>query len=158
MTKRNIRHVNFHCDSLAILWGRKTRLLQVYTYKNCSEARLQRDTQGVCTTNNRARTHAFCPQMQHNRATTLRFIERLPQESYEPYEPMKFARLSSRRTCDSFATLQAHLASALRVNARQVCEHRTDALLLVKIYTRYAISSWQNGRTIDVKLALSVID
>ena len=96
--------------------------------------------------------------MQHNRAATLRFIERLPQESYETYEPMKFARLSSRRTCDSFATLQAHLATALRVNARHACEHRTDALLLVKIYTRYAILSWQNGRTIDVKLALSVID
>ena len=41
---------------------------------------------GVRTANDRARTHAFCPQMQHNRATTLRFIARLPQESYEPYE------------------------------------------------------------------------
>ena len=68
---------------------------------------------------------------------------------------MKFARLSSHRTCDSFATLQAHLATALRVNARQACEHRTDALRLVKIYMRYAILSWQNGRTIDVKQALS---
>ena len=52
---------------------------------------------------------------------------------------MKFARLSSRRTCDSFATLQAHMATALRVNARQACEHRTDALRLVKIYLRYVI-------------------
>ena len=132
MTKLNIRNVNFHCDSLAILWGRKTRLLQVYTYKTCSEARLLQDTQDVRTANDRARTHAFCPQMQHNRAATLRFIARLPQESYETvWIPMKFARLSSRRTCDSFATLQAHLATALRVNARQACEHRTDALRLV---------------------------
>ena len=147
MTKLNIRHVNFHCDSLAILWGRKTRLLQDYTYKNCSDARLLRDTQGVRTANNRARTHAFCPQMQHNRATTLRFIARLPQESYEPYD---YPWSSHDCPCDGFATLQAHLATALRVNARQAFEHRTDALLLVKIYMRYAILSWQNGRTIDV--------
>ena len=54
--------------------------------------------------------------------------------------------------------LQAHQATALRVNARQACEHRTDALRLLKIYMRYAILSWQNGRTIDVKQALSTID
>ena len=126
----------------------KSTLIKTAARQGCCETRKA----FVRLTTELALTH-FCPQMQHNRATTLRFIERLPQESYEPYEPMKFARLSSRRTCDSFATLQAHLATALRVNARQACEHRTDALLLVKIYTRYAILSWQNGRTIDVKLA-----
>ena len=62
----------------------------------------------------------------------MRFIARLPQESYE----------------------QAHLATALRMNASQACEHRTDALHLVKIYMRYAILSWQN----TVKQALSKFD
>ena len=47
----------------------------VYTYKNCSEVRLLQDTQGVRMANNRAPTHAFCLQMPHNRATTLRFIK-----------------------------------------------------------------------------------
>ena len=83
--------------------------------------------------------------------------------------PMKVARLSHCRTWDThcLATLQAHLATALRVSARQSCEHRTAALYLVKTYMRYAILSvicrmawrvWQitrqNNHTIDVKQAL----
>ena len=40
---------------------------------------------------------------------------------------MKFSRLSRGRICDCLATLQANLTTALRVNARQSCEHRTAA-------------------------------
>ena len=158
MTKLNIRNVDFHCDSLAILWGRKTRLLQVYTYKTCSEARLLQDTQGVRTANDRARTHAFCPQMQHNRAATLRFIARLPQESYEPYEyPW------SSHDCPP-----AVLAIALQLCKhiwRQPCVWTQDkrASIVRMPYVSENLHevcnlSWQNGRTIDVKQAISIID
>ena len=54
---------------------------------------------------------------------------------------MKVARLSRGCTCDSLATLQAHLTAALRVNTRQSWEHRTAALRLVKINFRYVILS-----------------
>ena len=46
--KLNFQHVQFPCDSLAILWGRPTAERQ---------ARLLLDTQDVRTTNARARTH-----------------------------------------------------------------------------------------------------
>ena len=114
-------------------------------------------SQGCCKTRKAsvrlttACTHAFCPPCND----LVLYCTAVTRIIRTVWLPMKFARLSSHRTCDSFATLQAHLATALRVNARQACEHRTDALRLVKIYMRYAILSWQNGRTIDVKQALS---
>ena len=46
--KLNFPHINFLCDSCAILWRHKTV---------ARHARLLQDTQGVCTTNVRACTH-----------------------------------------------------------------------------------------------------
>ena len=158
MTKLNIRHLNFHCDSLAILWGCKTRLLQVYTYKNCSEVGCCKTRKAfVRLTTELALTH-FTRKCRITVQRLALYCTAATRIIRTVWLPIKFARLSSHRTCDSFATLQAHLATALRVNARQACEHRTDALRLVKIYMRYAFLSWQNGRTIDVKQALSIID
>ena len=128
--------------------------------QSCCEA--AEGTQGVRTTSVSARTYVFCPLPPDNRATTLRFIARLPQESYEPYD-----YLWSLHHCRTAA-----LATVLQLCKhilRQLCawtqdEHRTDVLRLVKIYLKYVIlsaishTSWrlrqiarQSERTIDVK-------
>ena len=80
------------------------------------------------------------------------------------WQPMNLARLSHSHTCDNLETLQAHLAKALRVNARQSCEFCTASLPLVKINLMYVVLSaicckawrlrkitWPNDHTIDVK-------
>ena len=129
-TKLIFIHINFPCDSLAILCGRNIAVMH---------GRLLQNTQGVRTTNVRALTHLFRPQMpQDCRAITVQLTcaslhgcRKNATNHTTAYR--KFARLSRCRTCDSLAMLQAHLARALRVNARQSCEQSTAVLRLVKI-------------------------
>ena len=92
----------------------------------CHKARKAAARHTRCS-NDKRRSHSRSSPV--NAARTLRTV-RLP---------MKFAGLSHGRICDSLATLQAHLATALCVNARQSCKHCTAAFPLMKIHMRYAI-------------------
>ena len=97
-----------------------------YDKQDCHKARKAAARHTRCS-NDKLRSHSRISPA--NAARTLRTI-RLP---------MKFAGLSHGLICDSLATLQAHLATAMCVNARQSCKHCTVAFPLMKIHMRYAI-------------------
>ena len=97
-----------------------------YDKQDCHKARKAAARHTRCS-NDKLRSHSRISPA--NAARTLRTI-RLP---------MKFAGLSHGRICDSLATLQAHLATAMCVNARQSCKHCTAAFPLMKIHMMYAI-------------------
>ena len=75
-----------------------------------------------------------------NRAMTLRFIARLPQERQEQYEVRTIVAQLYLRQSFNFASTSDD-SPAYHRNARQSCEHRTAALRLVKITFWYAILS-----------------